>query len=118
MNQARGVNSFIDDRFDLTLECIRRFYLGHESPLYDTLLRYNNFFELFEGFEGYFQFFLLDDLVDENQNIRFYLPFDNFETRPVFTSIDEYLMYKKGVMNFIESRNKRIETCVNQRVTK
>jgi len=25
INQARGVNSLIDDRFDLTLECIRRF---------------------------------------------------------------------------------------------
>jgi hypothetical protein len=25
INGARGVNSFIDDRFDLTLECIRRF---------------------------------------------------------------------------------------------
>lgn len=38
INQARGVNSFIDDRFDLTLECIRLFYLRQESPLYDTLL--------------------------------------------------------------------------------
>ncbi len=118
INQARGINSLIDDRFDLTLECIRRFYLGQESPLYDTLLRYNNFFDLFESFEGYFEFFLLNDLVEDNQNVKFYLPFDNFETRPAFTSIDEYLMYKNGVMNFIESRNKRIETFVNQRATK
>jgi hypothetical protein len=28
INQARGVNSLIDDRFDLTLECIRLFYSG------------------------------------------------------------------------------------------
>ncbi|MEK7856106.1 MAG: hypothetical protein AAB288_08450 [Acidobacteriota bacterium] len=109
INQARGVNGLIDDRFDLTLECIRLFYLGKESPLYDTLFRYSNFFDLFESFESYYQFFLLNDLVDENQNIEFYLPFDNFETRPVFTGIEEYLIYKKGVMNFIESRNKRIE---------
>jgi hypothetical protein len=27
INQARGINSLIDDRFDLTLECIRLFYL-------------------------------------------------------------------------------------------
>ena len=27
INQARGVNPFIDDRFDLTLECIRLYYL-------------------------------------------------------------------------------------------
>ena len=43
INQARGVNSLIDDRFDLTLECIRRFYLSQESPLYSTLLRYKTF---------------------------------------------------------------------------
>ena len=29
INGARGCNSKIDDRFDLTLECIRRFYLGY-----------------------------------------------------------------------------------------
>lgn len=32
INQARGVNKYIDDRFDLTLECIRLFYLGQPSP--------------------------------------------------------------------------------------
>ena len=40
INQARGVEHLIDDRFDLTLECIRLFYLGQQSPLYDTFLRY------------------------------------------------------------------------------
>ena len=114
INQARGVNSLIDDRFDLTLECIRLFYLGQESPLYDTLLRYKNFFDLFENFSGYIRFFLLDDLVDENQMIKFYLPFNNFKTPPVFSDIDEYLFYKKGVMNFIQSRNIRIENYTRQ----
>ena len=33
INQARGVNRLIDDRFDLTLECIRRYYLDKPSPL-------------------------------------------------------------------------------------
>jgi hypothetical protein len=109
INQARGVNSLIDDRFDLTLECIRLFYLGQESPLYDTFLRYKNFFDLFEDFTGYIKFFLLEDLVDEHQKIKFYLPFDNFKTKPTFAEIDEYLIYKKGVMDFIKARNKRIE---------
>ena len=117
INQARGVSVLLDDRFDLALECIRLFYLGQKSPLFDTLLRYRNFFELFESFKGYFQFFLLDDLVDEDHNIKFYLPFDDFETKPAFTCIDEYLMYKKGVMNFIESRNKRIEMYANRRAS-
>ncbi len=109
INQARGVNSLIDDRFDLTLECIRLFYLGQESPLYDTFLRYKNFFDLFEDFTGYMKFFLLEDLVDEHQKIKFYLPFNNFKTKPTFAEINEYLIYKKGVMDFIKARNKRIE---------
>jgi hypothetical protein len=117
INQARGVNGFIDDRFDLTLECIRLFYLGQESPLHNTLLRYKNFFNLFESFTGYIKFFFLDDLVDENHKIKFYLPFDNFKTKPTFFEIDEYLVYKNGVMNFIKSRNKRIEKYANQRTT-
>ncbi len=114
INQARGVNSLIDDRFDLTLECIRLFYLGQESPLYAMLLRYKNFFDLFESFEGYIKFFLLDDLVDDIQKIKFYLPFYNFKTKPTFSNIDDYLTYKNGVMNFIKSRNKRIEIYANQ----
>ena len=117
INQARGINSLIDDRFDLTLECIRLFYLGQKSPLYDTLLRYKNFFNLFESFTGYIKFFLLDDLIDENQKIKFYLPFDDFKTKLTFSDIDEYMMYKKGVMNFIKSRNKRIETYTSERTT-
>lgn len=109
INQARGVSSLIDDRFDLTLECIRRFYLSQESPLHPTLLRYKKYFELFKNFEGYIHFFLLNDLVDENEKVKFYLPFDNFSTRPIFTNTGEYLSYKNGVIEFINSRSKRIE---------
>jgi hypothetical protein len=114
INQARGINKLIDDRFDLTLECIRRFYLGQTSPLYDTLLRYKNFFNLFDNFIGYIHFFLLEDLIDNNQNIKFYLPFDDFKTPPTFLNTDDYLLYKKGVMSFIRSRNKRIEKYIRK----
>ena len=113
INQARGINSLIDDRFDLTLECIRLFYAGQQSPLYDTFNRYKNFFNLFASFRGYIDFFLLNDLVDENENIKFYLPFDNFKTKPTFVEVDEYLAYKKGVIAFINARNKRIENYAN-----
>jgi hypothetical protein len=114
INQARGVNSLIDDRFDLTLECIRLFYSGQQSPLYETFNRYKNFFDLFENFKGYIDFFLLNDLIDENENIMFYLPFDNFKTRPTFADVEEYLIYKNRVMNFIKSRNKRINNYASQ----
>ncbi len=117
VNQGRGVNGFIDDRFDFTFECIRLYYLGQESPLYDTLLRYKKFFDLFENFIGYIKFFFLDDLIDENQKIKFYLPFDNFKTKPTFSNIDEYLTYKKGVTDFINSRNRRIRTYIDQLLT-
>ena len=108
INQARGMNSLIDDRFDLTLECIRLFYLGQESPVFDTLLRYKNFFDLFDTFKGYVEFFLLEDLIDENQKIKFYMPFDNFKTKPSFANVEDYMTYKKQVMNFIRLRNERI----------
>jgi len=116
INQARGVNSFIDDRFDLTLECIRLFYGGQQSPLYDTFNRYKNFFALFENFKGYIDFFLLNDLIDHNGKIRFYLPFDNFKTKSLFFNVEEYIVYKKGVMDFITARNKRIENVGNKGV--
>jgi hypothetical protein len=64
INGERGCNSMIDDRFDLTVECIRRHYLGEPSPLSDTLARYPDFFALFGDFAGYVNFFHLQDLVD------------------------------------------------------
>lgn len=117
INQARGVNSLIDDRFDLTLECIRLFYLGQENPLYSSLLRYKKFFDLFDDFMGYIHFFLLDDLIDENSNIKFYLLFNGFKNSPTFSDISQYLLYKKGVINFINSRNKRIKNYIKLKKT-
>jgi hypothetical protein len=114
INQARGVNSLIDDRFDLTLECIRLYYKGIQNPLYDTLIHYKYFFDLFENFKGYVDFFLLNDLIDKNENIKFYLPFDNFKKKPTFSEVDEYLIYKKKVTDFINARNKRMDNYVNQ----
>lgn len=116
INQARGINAYINDRFDLTLECIHRFYLGEESPLYGTFDRYKEFFELFDNFEGYIDFFLLNDLVNSQGQIKFYLPFDNFKTRPIFESIDEYLIYKDKTLKFISARNSRIEQFFNWEV--
>jgi Family of unknown function (DUF6994) len=44
INGARGFHPRIKDRFDLTLECIRRHYVDEPSPLSDTLARYADFF--------------------------------------------------------------------------
>jgi len=66
VNQARGCLRKISDRLDLTLECIRRYYVGHPSPLEETLARYSDFFALFKSFSGYVDFFMLQDLVTGN----------------------------------------------------
>ena len=66
INGARGLNRKIADRFDLTLECIRRHYLGQPSPLGETLARYRDFLALFEDFRGYVEFFMLQDLVSDD----------------------------------------------------
>lgn len=113
INGARGCHSKIQDRFDLTLECIRRHYVGIGSPLSDTLERYSDFFELFGDFKSYSEFFLLQDLVTEDaEEVRFFLPFDEFERSAFPTSIDEYVDYAAKAMTFIRSRNKRISETV------
>lgn len=114
INQARGVNAYIDDRFDLTLECIRRHYLGIPSPLTKVLTRYHYFFELFEDFQHYVDFFLLNDLVNNRNEIKFYLPFDGFNSKPGFNNKAEYLLYKQRVTEFVAGRNGRIEQYANQ----
>lgn len=110
INGARGTNQRIQDRFDLTLECIRRLYADLESPLTATLSRYLSFFELFRDFEGYVKFFLLDDLVlDDYQEIDFWHPFSSFDESPLPQSLREYYEYKTKVENFITRRNDRIQ---------
>ncbi|MGL5937276.1 MAG: DUF6994 family protein [Phocaeicola sp.] len=109
INQARGVNRKICDRFDLTLECIRRFYQNKPSVLDETLTRYNDFFELFIDFKGYVDFFLLQDFIDEKGQVNFLLPFDNFERSPLPQTAEEYKLYKMNTMHLLNCRNKRIE---------
>lgn len=46
INQSRGCNPFIRDRWDLTIECIRKYYLGKQSPLYVVLDKDSDFFKL------------------------------------------------------------------------
>ena len=108
INGARGLNRQIKDRFDLTLLCIKKFYEQKNSPLDEVLKRYGNFFNLFKNFKGYVSFFLLNDLVNEDFSIRFFLPFKNFEDNPLPENLREYLIYKKNVGNFISKRNQRM----------
>lgn len=112
INQARGINRIICDRFDLTLECIRRFYEEEKSPLYDTLMRYKDFFDLFVDFRGYIDFFMLQDFISEKEQINFSLPFDNFSRSPLPQTVDEYKQYKTHTVDIMNCRNKRILGCL------
>jgi len=109
INGARGINHKIQDRFDLTLECIRRFYLKESSPLGDPLERYSHFFNLFDDFRGYVNFFHLQDLVEEDcSEVKFWHPFNNFDHSPLPKNIEEYQAYKIRVIDFIKARNQRM----------
>jgi hypothetical protein len=110
INGARGFNQKISDRFDLTLECIRRHYLGQSSPLSETLSRYRKFFALFESFQGYVDFFVLHDLVTEDCSaVKFSMPFDDFSTPSRPKDRDAYAAYRRLSIEFIEARNRRID---------
>jgi hypothetical protein len=109
INGARGFHPRIKDRFDLTVECIRRHYRNESSPLSETLERYADFFGLFGNFRGYVEFFLLQDLVTEDCSaVRFFAPFDDFNTSPLPASREAYIGYKQLAVDFIEARNNRI----------
>ena len=110
INGARGVNKKIRDRFDLTLECIRRYYIKEDSPLNETFERYKQFFNLFESFQGYVDFFLLQDLVtNDYSSIKYFIPFKSFENYPLPNDIEEYKQYKYNLSNFVLARNQRME---------
>ena len=109
INAARGFNGKIGDRLDLTIECIRRYYLGEDSPLFETLKRYNVFFDLFESFRGYIDFFLLQDYVSEDySSVIIAPPFDNFQSSPVPKTLEEYRAYMHVTKQLLHARNKRI----------
>jgi hypothetical protein len=114
INQARGVSKKICDRFDLTLECIRRFYRDEESPLSKTLSNYKDFFALFINFKGYIDFFHLQDFIDQQEQVEFSLPFDNFNRPSLPQAIDEYRQYKEHTIALIKKRNKRILKSLNK----
>jgi hypothetical protein len=107
INVARGWNRSIGDRFDLTLECIRLQYLKKPNPLQVTLATYWKFFELFQTFEQYVEFFLLDDLIADGK-VRFFIPTDSFDQQAFPETVASYNEYMANSMDFVMARNLRI----------
>ena len=110
MNQEKGINPRIKDRWDLTLECIRRFYDGEQSPLGKALDKSSSFFELFIDFKGYVDFFLLQDCVDEAYNVKLWLNTPLFKTNPFPMNVEEYTAWIDKELNFVEKRGERIKS--------
>ena len=109
MNQARGCSVKICDRWDLTLECIRRFDAGESTPLDKALEKDRDFFSLFVDFKGYVDFFLLQDCVDEKYNVKKWLDTNHFDSMPMPKNIDEYYKWIDTQLDFVAKRGKRIE---------
>lgn len=115
INRARGVNPFIKDRWDLTLECIRKYYRNEDSPLYETLVMNKEFFDLFVDFKGYVDFFFLQDCVSEDcQSVIFWIGDGDLSKNPMPKSVDEYLIWIDKQLDFVSKRNKRIESSLKQ----
>lgn len=109
INGARAFHPRIKDRFDLTLECIRRHYVGGDSPLSGVLGRYADFFALFGSFRGYVDFFLLQDIVSADYaEIRFLSPFTSFDKSPVPADVRAFSDYLRASTRFVRARNARI----------
>lgn len=112
LNQARGCSRRISDRWDLTLECIRRYYLGESSPLDKCLNHPTNryFFSLFLDFKGFVDFFFLQDCVTEDySNVKLWLETSLFEVNPIPKTVEDYLSFIGKELDFVSKRNRRIE---------
>jgi hypothetical protein len=108
INQARGTNPQICDRFDLTLECIRRYYSGQNSPLSTVVATDKDFFDLFIDFKGYVDFFLLQDLVSKDYSvIKFWDDWHDFSDNPLPQTVNEYMTIINNELTFVDNRNRR-----------
>lgn len=115
VNQVRGTSSQIMDRFDLTLECIRRHYVGDGvSPLSAVLAEDAEFFDLFgqqqQGFDDYMRFFHLQDLVD-GRSVRWLDGSTggwDFGRPALPTTLAGYRTYLDMLLEFVDLRNARI----------
>ncbi|MGZ4556207.1 MAG: DUF6994 family protein, partial [Mycobacteriaceae bacterium] len=87
------------------------------NPLGSVLHRYRPFFDIFESFDGYVDFWLLDDLVVKGEvglRVDFLLPRGTSEPydfpREVALPVDkyEYCAYLVAADDFVDKRNRRM----------
>lgn len=82
-----------------------------EQPVRQVPESLSDFFRLFENFEIYIKFFLLEDLVTSDISaVLFFLPSDGFARSPVPVNVAEYIRYKMLAMEFLHARNRRMNS--------
>lgn len=111
INVARGSywQTKIRDRWDLTLECIRRYYQNEESPLFETLKLNKAFFDLFVDFKGYVDFFFLQECVtNDYKKVKLWLDTPLFKPLPLPETVEQYTTWMQNQLDFVDKRNKRI----------
>lgn len=119
INQSRGCHAHIKDRWDLTLECIRRYYNGELSPLSKCFERGWNkeFFSWFIDFKGFVDFFLLQDCVSDDYNVRLLHPTSLEGKDPVPQDVESYMDFINQELEFVAKRNRRIlDFCNNNQL--
>lgn len=117
LNQAKGCDRGIADRFDLTLEAIRLYYARvrdrARNPLGDVLDAYGWFFDAFgqgaEGFNAYVGYFFLDPMVERGRVRPWYGREVEFGDALPRTSESAYLSYIAAQRDFVSSRNDLIQ---------
>lgn len=116
MNRVRGRHPAIGDRMDLTTECIRRHYAGEpEGPLAEAIHAYADFFALFDGFQEFVDFFHFQDLVtDDYEQVRFFLPLEDFQRPGTPSTTEEYVTYREKVLELVERRGRRMAEWVRK----
>lgn len=103
------------DRIDLTIKCIQDYYNNNkveDNKLRDVFTKEENksFLDLFKDFDGFINFFFLQDMIDENGNVKIFLESDY----PMTGS--DYERWRKCTLEFIANRNNRIkEWCLSPR---
>lgn len=109
MNQRKGMSRKISDRWDLTLECIRRYYHGKESPLSSVIETDRKFYDLFVDFKGYVDYFFLQDAVsDDYSTVKIWEGKGDFTEDGLPKTVDDYLGFMDKEFEFLKKRNKRI----------
>lgn len=92
------------------VNCSLSFGRYKPSPLSNLLSRHEEFFNLFKTFEGYVNFFLLQDLLRDSK-VKFFSDQEvPFSRRPAQSNPDEYLVYASRSMGFVANRNARIHS--------